>query len=231
MTASKNKIAISAALVLLAAIAAGFLFWLQNKSAFFLNDNARYYSCVGNSRHAAGINDCTFLLAKLEHEGSFTLKDLGEVNGNYWLAELLSYRGRHYLRDGNREHGKADFKRAFRLQAGEAVVTNNLAEAGLLRDELFEAEQDAAIESIQTSVFCQVAGMLLGEENSDGYNDNVTSAHSTATNACVLSEGKPRSECQEITNERIKDTFYRAGRIFNPAPEESVRTEYAKCSL
>jgi len=52
-----------------------------------------------------------FLYSKKELSVYFT------DEGDYWLAEILSYRGRHYIRDNQIEKGKADFARALLIPA------------------------------------------------------------------------------------------------------------------
>ncbi len=98
-----------------------FLYAKKELSLYFTDDFA-YRSCVGNFDHKRGIADCTALLSKLETKGHFVLKEIENTKGDYWLAEVLSYRGRHLIKDKQLDLGKADFSRALLLPDGEAVI-------------------------------------------------------------------------------------------------------------
>jgi len=176
------------------------IYFIGNKEVTpFFTDDIAYQSCVGNFDHGEGISDCTALIYKLENEGGIKLKDIENTKGDYWLAEMLSYRGRHYIRNNQHMFGKGDFARAFLLPEGGAVVAGNLAEAGFIRQELFEADYDKALAELKA---------LLVQENvrSQDEGSNFLKAHFRKTiELCRQSTGREEDNCREIVEKEISE--------------------------
>lgn len=115
------------------AILVATVFWL-GRSLF--SDEPAYRACIGEPGER-GIAACTGLLETLYGGGRLILKDIEDAKGDYWIAEIHSYRGRNHLRNGQVELGRADFQAALELRPGDFVILNNLAEAGYTVEELF----------------------------------------------------------------------------------------------
>jgi len=166
---------------------------ISNKTVTpFLTDDVAYRSCVGNFEHAKGIADCTALIGKLENSGEIKLKDIDNTQGDYWLAEMLSYRGRHYIRHDQLQFGKEDFARAFLLPEGGAVVAGNLAEVGLVRQELFQPDYEKELSKLLE---------LIKEENVSSLTEasNFLKAQlATAIEKCRLTTGREGDDCRQI---------------------------------
>jgi len=155
-------------------------------------DDIAYRSCVGNLEHGQGISDCTALIFKLENKGEITLKEIENTKGDYWLAEVLSYRGRHYIRNDQFKFGKEDFTRAFLLPEGDAVVSGNLAEAGFTRQELFEADYEKELAKLLQLIEEEAVSSLEGASNF------LIAQLGTAVEKCRLSSGREAKDCRAI---------------------------------
>lgn len=175
---------------------AGYFVGGKEVTPFFTDDTA-YRSCVGNFDHGQGVSDCTALIFKLENTGEIKLKDIENTKGDYWLAEMLSYRGRHYIRNDQFKFGKEDFARAFLLPQGGAVVAGNLAEAGFIRQELFEADYEKEL---------AVLRQLVREENvssKESASNFLIAQLGTAVMLCRLSTGREEDNCQQIIEQEV----------------------------
>lgn len=171
-------------------------YFIGNKEvAPFFTDDIAYRSCVGNFDHGEGISDCTALIFKLENEGAIKLKEIENTKGDYWLAEMLSYRGRHYIRNDQFKFGKEDFARAFLLPEGAAVVAGNLAEAGFTRQDMFEADYEKEF---------SVLKQLVTEEkiaSKEAASNFLIAQLESVVELCSLSTGREKDNCQQLIEE------------------------------
>jgi len=122
-------------IIVLAAVA----LYAAHRVPYWLSDEPNYRACVANDFNR-GVPACTRLLGLLAKGRVLDLNAAENVSGDYWVAEILSYRGRHYIRNGKLEKGREDFRRAFELRPGDFAILNNLAEAGYTKDQLFADE-------------------------------------------------------------------------------------------
>jgi len=204
--------------------------FIYKYGAVYLTDDFAYRSCIGNSDHVEGVEDCTKLIAKLESGDGFVLKDIPNTKGNYWLAEMLSYRGRHFLRDDKMQAGKDDFKRALLLPEGNAVTVNNLAEAGFTRGDIFQEDYDKSLDALQTVLFCEIAGFKL-DSDPTALKNTVGLTVKEAISMCVIATGQDQADCLAFMDGRARDTRVRAGRIYERAPRAAIESDFAQCSI
>ena len=205
-------------------------FLLREEVALFLSDDFVYRSCVGNPDHVQGASDCGKLLEKLETKGGFVLKEIEGTSGDYWLAEILSYRGRHLIRDGKLEEGKADFARALLLPEGNAVTVNNLAEAGYTRQDLFSGDYDLALGAMADDARCIASSALLNKnEDAVKFSAQVSRQRLRAVNFCRLSIGKDETACEEIVQRKMSSILTLSNRLYTNRPRDEVVRDHARC--
>jgi len=122
-------------------VLAGVLLYAAHRVPYWLSDEPNYRACIANDFNR-GVLACSRLLVLLANGEALDLNaaEAESVSGDYWVAEILSYRGRHYIRNGNLEKGREDFRQAFELRPGDFAILNNLAEAGYTKDQLFADE-------------------------------------------------------------------------------------------
>jgi len=171
---------------------AGYFIGNKEVTPFFTDDIA-YRSCVGNFDHGQGISDCSALIFKLENEGGIQLKDIENTQGDYWLAEMLSYRGRHYIRNDQLQFGKEDFARAFLLPEGGAVVAGNLAEAGFIRQDLFEEDYQKSLVELSKLASQEKP------ESEDVLSQNLKTLLNESIDLCRQSTGREARDCRGIS--------------------------------
>lgn len=209
----------------------GFLYAKQELSLYFTDDFA-YRSCVGNFDNKKGAADCTVLLNKLETKGHIVLKEIKDTKGDYWLAEILSYRGRHYIRDKQIDLGKADFSRALLLPDGEAVTVNNLAEAGFTRSDIFQKDYDNLLKNMSADARCLATASKLGKkQEARKYSSNVSSNKLDAIKFCRLSTGREEGNCDKIVSDRISSIITLSNRFYVNASNEELQSDLNACSL
>ena len=120
------------------AIVAATIYWAGRA---LVSDEPAYRACIGEPGEK-GIAACTGLLETLYGGGRLILKDIDDAKGEYWIAEIHSYRGRNHLRNGQIGLGRADFQAALELRPGDFVILNNLAEAGYTPETLFSGSTE-----------------------------------------------------------------------------------------
>jgi len=207
----------------------GFLYSEEELAVYFTDDLA-YRSCVGNFDNKVGIADCTNLLNKLETKGHITLKEIENTSGDYWLAEILSYRGRHYLRDRQIDEGKSDFARALLLAEGEAVTVNNLAEAGFTRSDIFQPDYDRMLADMATDARClSAASQLSRQQEAVRFSASVSSRTLEAIRLCRLSTGRDEVGCDKIVNDRMRSIISLSNRFLVKASREELEADYRQC--
>lgn len=207
-------------------------FYSREELAIYFTDDIAYRSCVGNLDNKVGALDCTKLLKKLETKGHIVLKEIEDTKGEYWIAEVLSYRGRHYLRDGQTQLGKADFARALSLPQGVAVTVNNLAEAGYTRSDLFKPDYEAMLAGMAKDARClSVASKLDKKTEAEKFSSSVSSNTLEAIKLCKLSTGRDEETCDSLVNERIRSVISLSNRFFVNASKEELQSDYQQCSL
>lgn len=207
----------------------GFLYSKKELSVYFTDDIA-YRSCVGNFDNKQGASDCTVLLMKLETKGYIVLKEIEDTKGNYWLAEILSYRGRHYIRDKQIEKGKADFARALLIPEGVAVTVNNLAEAGFTRSDIFQQDYDRLLEKMSANARCLSAASKLGkQQEATGYSRLISSSNQQAIKLCRLSTGREEPDCDKIIDSRVRSVISLSNRFYVEATEEELAADIKLC--
>lgn len=205
-------------------------FFLNKEVALYFTDDFAYRSCVGNFDNKQGVEDCTKLLVKLETKGQFVLKEIENTRGDYWLAEVLSYRGRHYIRDKQLELGKADFARALLLPDGVAVTVNNLAEAGFTRSDIFQRDYETVLGSMAADARCLAAASKLQlKQEASQFSALVSSKNLEAVKLCRLSTGREEENCEQIVGGRMKSIISLSNRIFVDTPQPELQAEYALC--
>ena len=207
----------------------GFLYAKEELTLYFTDDFA-YRSCVGNFNNKKGIADCTVLLNKLETKGNIVLKEIENTSGDYWLAEVLSYRGRHYIKDEQLELGKADFSRALLLPDGVAVTVNNLAEAGYTRSDIFQRDYDAILDDMSSDARCLAAASKLGQkQDAAKFSAAVSSKKLDAVKLCRLSTGRDEANCDQLVSNRISSIISLSNRFYVEATEEELRSDLNLC--
>ena len=210
-------------------MAVGFLYAKEELALYFTDDFA-YRSCVGNFNNKRGIADCTVLLNKLETKGNIVLKEIENTSGDYWLAEVLSYRGRHYIRDKQLELGKADFSRALLLPDGVAVTVNNLAEAGYTRSDIFQRDYEAMLDNMSSDARCLAAASKLGQkQDATRFSSAVSSKKLDAVKLCRLSTGREEANCDQIVSDRISSIISLSNRFYVDATKEELRSDLNLC--
>ena len=207
----------------------GFLF-AEKELALYFTDDFAYRSCVGNFDHKKGIKDCTFLLDKLDNTGSFVLKEIENTSGDYWLAEVLSYRGRHYIRDKKIDLGKADFSRALLLPEGAAVTVNNLAEAGFTRSDIFKRDYDRILDNMASDARCLAVASKLGKEtDASNFSALVSSKNLDAIKLCRLSTGREEANCDVIVSGRMRSIISLSNRFYVDTPRDELHSDLRLC--
>lgn len=207
----------------------GFLYSKKELSVYFTDDIA-YRSCVGNFDNKQGASDCTVLLMKLETKGHIVLKEIENTKGDYWLAEILSYRGRHYIRDNQIEKGKADFARALLIPEGVAVTVNNLAEAGFTRSDIFQQDYDRLLEKMSANARCLSAASKLGkQQEATRYSRAISSSNQQAIKLCRLSTGREEADCDKIIDSRVRSVISLSNRFYVKATEEELAADIKLC--
>ena len=210
-------------------MAVGFLYAKEELALYFTDDFA-YRSCVGNFNNKKGIADCTILLNKLETKGNIVLKEIENTGGDYWLAEVLSYRGRHYIRDKQIERGKADFSRALLLPDGMAVTVNNLAEAGYTRSDIFQRDYDMILDNMSSDARCLAAASKLGQKQyATQFSSAVSSRKLDAIKLCQLSTGRDEADCDRIVSGRISSIISLSNRFYVESSREELRSDLKLC--
>ncbi len=210
-------------------MAVGFLYAKEELALYFTDDFA-YRSCVGNFNNKKGIADCTVLLNKLETKGNIVLKEIENTGGDYWLAEVLSYRGRHYIRDKQIERGKADFSRALLLPDGMAVTVNNLAEAGYTRSDIFQRDYDMILDNMSSDARCLAAVSKLGQKQyATQFSSAVSSRKLDAIKLCQLSTGRDEADCDRIVSGRISSIISLSNRFYVESSREELRSDLKLC--
>lgn len=207
----------------------GFFYGNKELSLYFTDDFA-YRSCVGNFDHKQGIADCGILLTKLETKGHIVLREIEDTKGDYWLAEVLSYRGRHYIRDKQIDAGKADFARALLLPDGEAVTVNNLAEAGFTRSDIFQNDYDDLLEIMSADARClSVASKLGNQQEATKFSRKISSKTEDAIKYCRLSTGRDEADCDKIVDSRVRSIISLSNRFYVDASRQELNSDYALC--
>ena len=207
----------------------GFFYAKEELSLYFTDDMA-YRSCVGNFDNKKGAVDCTALLMKLETKGHIVLKEIENTKGDYWLAEILSYRGRHYIRDKQIEKGKSDFARALLIPEGIAVTVNNLAEAGYTRSDIFKRDYDVLLEQMSADARCLSAASKLGKQKEATlYSKAISSRNQEAVKFCRLSTGREEADCDKIIDSRVRSIISLSNRFYVDASEEELLTDFKMC--
>lgn len=207
----------------------GFLY-AKEELALYFTDDVAYRSCVGNFDNKKGATDCTVLLMKLETKGHIVLKEIENTKGDYWLAEILSYRGRHYIRDKQIEKGKADFARALLLPEGVAVAVNNLAEAGFTRSDIFQKDYDSLLEKMSANARCLAAASKLGkQQEATRYSRAISSSKAEAIKLCRLSTGREEADCDKIIDSRVRSIISLSNRFYVEATEEELAADLKLC--
>lgn len=207
----------------------GFLYGKEELTLYF-TDDLTYRSCVGNFDNEQGIKDCSILLSKLETKGRIVLKEIENTSGEYWLAEILSYRGRHYIRDKQIEKGKADFARALLLPEGAAVTVNNLAEAGFTRSDIFMRDYEQIMEKMSSSARCLTAASKLGQkQDATKFSASVSSKKLDAIKLCRLSTGQDEASCDQEVSDRMSSIISLSNRFYINASEDELRSDMNSC--
>ncbi len=213
------------------ALLMGLGFFYANKElSFYFTDDFAYRSCVGNFDHQQGIEDCSVLLMKLETKGHIVLKEIENTKGDYWLAEVLSYRGRHYIRDKQIELGKVDFARALLLPDGEAVTVNNLAEAGFTRSDIFQPDYDQLIKQMSSDARCLAAASKLGNKaDATQFSRTISSKTHDAIKYCRLSTGREEADCDKIIDRRVRSIISLSNRFYVDASKDELNSDFKLC--
>lgn len=207
-----------------------FLYAKKELTLYFTDDFA-YRSCVGNFDHKKGIADCTALLSKLETKGHFVLKEIENTKGDYWLAEVLSYRGRHLIKDKQLELGKADFARALLLPDGEAVTLNNLAEAGYTRSDIFQRDYEMILGNMASDARCLAAASKLGkQQEATNFSSAVSVKTMDAVDLCRLSTGRDEPSCDEIVEGRMRSIISLSNRFYVATSKEELSADLKLCN-
>lgn len=207
----------------------GFLYAKEELSLYFTDDIA-YRSCVGNFDNKKGIADCTVLLMKLETKGHIVLKEIENTKGDYWLSEILSYRGRHYIRDKQIEKGKADFARALLIPEGVAVTVNNLAEAGFTRSDIFQRDYETILEEMSADARCLSAASKLGkQQEATRYSRAISSKNQDAIKLCRLSTGREEADCDKIIDSRVRSIISLSNKFYIEASYEELLADLKLC--
>ncbi len=207
----------------------GFFYGKEELTLYFTDDFA-YRSCVGNFNNKQGIADCSVLLSKLETKGHIVLKEIENTSGDYWVAEVLSYRGRHYIRDKQLELGKADFSRALLLPDGEAVTVNNLAEAGYTRSDIFQPDYNRILDNMSSDARCLAAASKLGQkQDASKYSSSVSSKKFDAIKLCRLSTGSEEASCYQIISDRISSIISLSNRFYVNASKAELSSDLSTC--
>lgn len=207
----------------------GFLYSKKELAVYFTDDIA-YRSCVGNFDNKKGAADCSVLLMKLETKGHIVLKEIEDTKGDYWFAEILSYRGRHYIRDKQIEKGKADFARALLLPDGIAVTVNNLAEAGFTRSDIFQRDYDGLLEQMSVNARCLAAASKLGKQaQAAQYSKAISSRNQEAIKLCRLSTGREEADCDKIVDSRVRSIISLSNRFYVEASDEELVADMKLC--
>lgn len=205
-------------------------FYGEKELSLYFTDDFAYRSCVGNFDNKQGAADCSILLMKLETKGHIVLKEIENTKGNYWLAEILSYRGRHYIRDKQIEKGKADFARALLIPEGVAVTVNNLAEAGFTRSDIFKRDYDALLETMSGSARCLSAASKLGKQSdATRYSKAISTRNQEAIKLCRLSTGREEADCDKIIDSRVRSIISLSNRFYVDASEEELSADLKLC--
>lgn len=207
----------------------GFFYGEKELSLYFTDDIA-YRSCVGNFDNKQGVEDCTILLMKLETKGHIVLKEIENTKGDYWLAEILSYRGRHYIRDKQIEKGKADFARALLIPDGVAVTVNNLAEAGFTRSDIFQRDYDVLLEKMSASARCLSVASKLGKQSeATSYSKAISVRTQEAVKLCRLSTGRDEADCDKIIDGRVRSIISLSNKFYVEASDEELVADLKMC--
>ena len=207
----------------------GFFYAKEELSLYFTDDIA-YRSCVGNFDNKQGAADCSILLMKLETKGHIVLKEIEGTKGDYWLAEILSYRGRHYIRDNQIEKGKADFARALLIPDGVAVTVNNLAEAGFTRTDIFQRDYDALLEDMSANARCLSAASKLGKQrDATRYSKAISTKNQEAIKLCRLSTGREEADCDKIIDSRVRSIISLSNRFYVEATDDELTSDLKTC--
>lgn len=207
-------------------------FYSSEQFKFYFSDDSAYRSCVGNSEHEQGIKDCTLLLNKLEKTGRISLKEIENTQGDYWIAEMLSYRGRHYIRNKQLDLGKADFARALFIPEGVAVTVNNLAEAGFTRSDLFNSDYEITLSSMSENARCMASSARLDKQDEAvKFSSAVSSKTQDAIRFCQLTTGREETDCDVIVNKRIRSIISLSNRIYAEATDKELKYDFAQCLI
>lgn len=207
----------------------GFLYSKKELAVYFTDDIA-YRSCVGNFDNKQGAADCTVLLMKLETKGHIVLKEIEDTKGDYWLAEILSYRGRHYIRDKQIAKGKEDFARALLIPEGVAVTVNNLAEAGFTRSDIFQPDYDALLENMSANARCLSAASKLGKQSdATRYSKAISKKNQEAIKLCRLSSGREEADCDKIVDSRVRSIISLSNRFYVEASDAELAADLKLC--
>jgi hypothetical protein len=205
-------------------------FYAKEELALYFTDDVAYRSCVGNFDNKQGAADCSILLMKLETKGHIVLKEIEDTKGDYWLAEILSYRGRHYIRDKQIEKGKADFARALLIPDGVAVTVNNLAEAGFTRSDIFQPDYDALLEDMSANARCLSAASKLGKQSDAArYSKAISTKNQEAIKLCRLSTGREESDCDKIIDSRVRSIISLSNRFYVEATDDELAADLKLC--
>lgn len=206
------------------------LLYADKKLSLYFTDDFAYRSCVGNFDHEQGISDCTSLLAKLESKGHIVLKEIENTGGDYWLAEVLSYRGRHYIRNKQIELGKTDFARALLLPDGVAVTVNNLAEAGYTRSDLYEQDYQNLLSRMSENSRCMASASKLNKtDDALKFSNSVSSKTLDAIKLCRLSTGREEIDCERKVNENMRSIISLANRFYVNASQAELKEDFDLC--
>jgi hypothetical protein len=204
--------------------------YADKKISLYFTDDFAYRSCVGNFDHEQGISDCTKLLTKLEGKGHIVLKEIENTGGDYWLAEVLSYRGRHYIRNRQIDLGKADFARALLLPDGVAVTVNNLAEAGFTRSDLYEQDYQELLSDMSENSRCMAsASKLKKQDDALKFSNSVSSRTLDAIKLCRLSTGREEIDCERKVNENMRSIISLANRFYVDASNAELQADFNLC--
>ncbi len=208
------------------------LFYANKELSLYFTDDFAYRSCVGNFDHKQGAIDCTSMLNKLETKGRIVLKEIEDTSGEYWIAEMLSYRGRHYIRDGQTELGKKDFADALLLPDGIAVTVNNLAEAGFTRSDLFQRDYENTLSDMSGNARCMASASKLNKkEDALQFSNSVSSKTSIAIKLCRISSGRDEADCEMIVNDRMKSIITLSNRFYADANLKEIKADHDKCTV